>query len=57
MRGYIRFRAIAARYAPLLVTAVAVVGLGRAQDAQNPRMQAIGRDLGVECSYCHVTGS
>jgi hypothetical protein len=57
MRSYIRFDAAAAPCAAMLVMGVAVVALGQTQDAQNPRMQAIGRDLGVPCSFCHVAGS
>jgi hypothetical protein len=41
----------------MLAAGIAIVGLGQAQDVQNPRMQAIGRDLGVECDYCHVADS
>jgi Photosynthetic reaction centre cytochrome C subunit len=57
MNTDIRFDAIATSCAAMLAMGIAAAGLGRAQDAQNPRMQVIGRDLGVECNYCHVAGS
>jgi hypothetical protein len=46
MRAYIGFT--------VLAIIAAQAGLGQ---TQNPRMQAIGRDLGVDCNYCHVADS
>jgi hypothetical protein len=53
LRIRIRLNPSAVRHVLLLSIGAAIHG----QDQPNPlRMQAMNRDLGVTCSYCHVSG-